>query len=115
MFLSVIGPACSVHTEHSHSCVCNASLRRTLKLAPQTDHAGPLMIPAGADKFKDVGRPRGVMDGNVQAGLQVGGFDTHTHTGHTHARTYTHTHTHVYVPEHARVVAGVVGSWEGER
>lgn len=44
---------------------------RTLKLAPQFDHAGPLMVPAGSDKFKDIGRPRGVADGNVQAGLQV--------------------------------------------
>ena len=40
-------------------------------MAPQTDHQGPLMVPAGADKFRDIGRPRGAVDGNIAAGLQV--------------------------------------------
>lgn len=31
--------------------------RPTLKLGPQTDHMGPIMVPAGADTFSDIGRP----------------------------------------------------------
>lgn len=28
------------------------------------------MVPAGHDSFRDIGRPRGIVDGNVEAGLQ---------------------------------------------
>ena len=45
-------------------------LRRSLKMPPQMDHQAPLMVPAGTDKFRDIGRPRGAVDGNVAAGLQ---------------------------------------------
>ena len=40
-------------------------------MPPQMDHQGALMVPAGTDKFRDIGRPRGAVDGNVAAGLQV--------------------------------------------
>mmetsp|Transcript_27351 Transcript_27351/g.73958 ORF Transcript_27351/g.73958 Transcript_27351/m.73958 type:complete len:401 (-) Transcript_27351:855-2057(-) len=42
--------------------------RPTSKLEPHFDHAGPIMVPAGADRFKDIGRPRSVVDSNIMAG-----------------------------------------------
>ena len=44
---------------------------RVLKMPPQMDHQGPLMVPAGTDRFRDIGRPRGAVDGNVAAGMAV--------------------------------------------
>lgn len=41
-------------------------------MSPQLDHNMALMIPAGADRFKDIGRPRGGVDDNLAVGLQVG-------------------------------------------
>lgn len=41
----------------------------TTKMNPQTDHNEALMIPAGTDRFRDIGRPRGAMDDNVAAGM----------------------------------------------
>lgn len=41
-----------------------------LKMNPMLDHVGPIMVPAGLDSFKDIGRPRGGgTDGNVAGGL----------------------------------------------
>ncbi len=57
-------------------CYCRG---RTLKLQPQLDHNGPLMVPAGTDKFRDIGRPRGAVDGNVVAGTQVRACFRHKH------------------------------------
>lgn len=54
----------------NHLIFTGLEKKPTLKLSPQVDHGGPLMVPAGTDKFKDIGRPRGVADGNIQAGIQ---------------------------------------------
>lgn len=36
-----------------------------------TDHNGPIMVPAGMDTFKAIGRPRGGMEGSsVTLGMQ---------------------------------------------
>lgn len=40
-------------------------------MQPQFDHNGPLMAPAGTDKFKDIGRPRGSGGSDIAAGMQV--------------------------------------------
>ena len=34
-------------------------LPRVLRMEPQMDHLQALMVPAGSDRFKDIGRPRG--------------------------------------------------------
>jgi hypothetical protein len=39
-----------------------------LKMGPATDHGGPIMLPAGADTFKAIGRPRGGGEGTVATG-----------------------------------------------
>lgn len=37
---------------------------------PQVDHLGPLMVLAGTDHLKDIGRPRGAYEGNMGAAMQ---------------------------------------------
>mmetsp|Transcript_19674 Transcript_19674/g.42749 ORF Transcript_19674/g.42749 Transcript_19674/m.42749 type:complete len:403 (+) Transcript_19674:323-1531(+) len=54
----------------NHLIFTGLEKKPTLKMQPQTDHQGPLMVPAGADKFRDIGRPRGAVDGNVAGGIQ---------------------------------------------
>mmetsp|Transcript_14748 Transcript_14748/g.36790 ORF Transcript_14748/g.36790 Transcript_14748/m.36790 type:complete len:415 (-) Transcript_14748:151-1395(-) len=54
----------------NHLIFTGLDKKPSLKLQPQLDHSGPLMVPAGTDKLRDIGRPRGVADGNVAAGLQ---------------------------------------------
>jgi len=57
---------------HSHARTVRPSLCRPAKMEPQLDHAGPIMVPAGADHFKDIGRPRSMVDSNTMAGQLVG-------------------------------------------
>ena len=40
----------SLHSRHSS---------RALRVESQTDHLQSLMVPMGADRFRDIGRPRG--------------------------------------------------------
>ena len=42
---------------HTPSHSCHSS--RALRLECQTDHLQSLMVPMGADRFRDIGRPRG--------------------------------------------------------
>ena len=37
----------------------------------QMDHAGPLLVPSGSDRLRDIGRPRGVEGGTVEDGLRA--------------------------------------------
>ena len=67
-------PATTSHAGvYSHIVLALCPTPSALKMQPQTDHNGPLMVPAGTDKFRDIGRPRGVVDGNVPAGMEVRG------------------------------------------
>lgn len=43
----------------SHLIFTGLEKKMALKMDPQFDHLGPLMVPAGTDHFKDIGRPRG--------------------------------------------------------
>lgn len=43
--------------------------RSVLKLQPMVDHNGPIMVPAGVDTFKSIGRPRGGGEGSVSTGM----------------------------------------------
>ncbi|KAJ9532928.1 hypothetical protein QJQ45_018044, partial [Haematococcus lacustris] len=57
----------------NHLIFTGLEKKPVLKQQPQVDHSEPLMVPAGTDRFKDIGRPRGAVDGNVAAGSQVRG------------------------------------------
>ena len=37
---------------------------------PQLDHAGPLLVPSGCDRLRDIGRPRGAEVLTVENGLR---------------------------------------------
>ena len=37
---------------------------------PQLDHAGPLLVPSGCDRLRDIGRPRGAEGLTVEDGLR---------------------------------------------
>ncbi|KAL6746086.1 hypothetical protein V8C86DRAFT_2954357 [Haematococcus lacustris] len=54
----------------NHLIFTGLEKKPVLKQQPQVDHSEPLMVPAGTDRFKDIGRPRGAVDGNVAAGSQ---------------------------------------------
>eukprot|EP00879_Flechtneria_rotunda_P006287 GHRR01006607.1.p1 GENE.GHRR01006607.1~~GHRR01006607.1.p1 ORF type:complete len:393 (+),score=130.27 GHRR01006607.1:184-1362(+) len=45
----------------NHTMFVGMDRKMPLKMALQFDHLGPLMIPAGSDKFKDIGRPQAQM------------------------------------------------------
>jgi hypothetical protein len=44
------------------SCSCSP-----LKMPPQTDHLAALMVPAGADSYKQIGRAKVAMPGQLTA------------------------------------------------
>mmetsp|Transcript_19135 Transcript_19135/g.32887 ORF Transcript_19135/g.32887 Transcript_19135/m.32887 type:complete len:414 (-) Transcript_19135:1059-2300(-) len=54
----------------NHLIFTGLEKKPTMKMPPQFDHSGALIVPAGLDKFRDIGRPKGTVDGNVAAGLQ---------------------------------------------
>lgn len=53
----------------NHLIFTGLEKKPNMKMQPQFDHIGPLMIPAGTDLLRDIGRPRGGMDGTINAGL----------------------------------------------
>ncbi|GLC38707.1 Cytoplasmic dynein 2 light intermediate chain 1 [Pleodorina starrii] len=53
----------------NHLIFTGLEKKPVLKMQPMSDHNGPIMMPAGADTFKSIGRPRGAADGSVTAGL----------------------------------------------
>lgn len=60
-----LAPYSSLHAPGlANVCRC-----RVLKMQPQIDHTGPIMVPAGFDTFKSVGRPRSQGEGTVAGGL----------------------------------------------
>ncbi|EFJ46628.1 cytoplasmic dynein 1b light intermediate chain, D1bLIC [Volvox carteri f. nagariensis] len=53
----------------NHLIFTGLEKKPVLKMQPMSDHNGPIMMPAGADTFKSIGRPRGAAEGSVTAGL----------------------------------------------
>lgn len=55
----------------NHLIFIGLEKKPALKSPPMTDHHGPIMVPAGMDTFKAIGRPRGAMEGSsVALGMQ---------------------------------------------
>jgi dynein light intermediate chain 2 len=54
----------------NHLIFTGLEKKPALKSSPQLDHLGPLMVLAGIDHFKEIGRPRGAVDSNIAAGLE---------------------------------------------
>ncbi|KXZ48452.1 D1BLIC protein [Gonium pectorale] len=54
----------------NHLIFTGLEKKPVLKMQPQTDHNGPIMVPAGSDAFRSIGRPRGgSAEGSVDTGL----------------------------------------------
>ncbi|PNW79047.1 hypothetical protein CHLRE_09g398882v5 [Chlamydomonas reinhardtii] len=53
----------------NHLIFTGLEKKPVLKMQPQIDHTGPIMVPAGFDTFKSVGRPRSQGEGTVAGGL----------------------------------------------
>ncbi|GFR53154.1 hypothetical protein Agub_g15875 [Astrephomene gubernaculifera] len=53
----------------NHLIFTGLEKKPVLKMQPQVDHNGPIMVPAGADTFRAIGRPRGAGDSSVASGL----------------------------------------------
>ncbi|MEW5319721.1 MAG: hypothetical protein WDW38_010857 [Sanguina aurantia] len=55
----------------NHLIFVGLEKKPTLKMNPAFDHLGPIMVPAGTDKFRDIGRPQGGMTdaNNVASGV----------------------------------------------
>ncbi|KAG1665103.1 hypothetical protein FOA52_007794 [Chlamydomonas sp. UWO 241] len=53
----------------NHLIFTGLEKKPALKMAPQTDHSSALMVPAGTDKLRDIGRPRGQVDDNISQGM----------------------------------------------
>ena len=58
---------CRAHDQRVGVACCRCC--RVLKMNPQIDHHGPIMMPAGMDTFKSIGRPKGSQEGSVATGL----------------------------------------------
>lgn len=54
----------------SHLVFTGLDHKVAFKLAPQFDHMAPLLVVAGSDAFKDIGRPKGSVTSDPVAGLQ---------------------------------------------
>ncbi|KAG2482769.1 hypothetical protein HYH03_018309 [Edaphochlamys debaryana] len=54
----------------NHLIFTGLEKKPVLKMQPQIDHNGPIMVPAGSDTFKAIGRPRGAAEGSVESGLR---------------------------------------------
>jgi hypothetical protein len=70
----------------NHLIFTGLEKRPALKMAPQTDHSSALMVPAGSDKLRDIGRPRGQVDDNIP---QVGVCPLEPLSSHRRACTVT--------------------------